>query len=455
MSVILLHASVSALHAAPAAVLKIVVGEGEGAVNIIQQKRMSPVALSSVIALAFLHQAPASAAEGPGGLRVESDPAGATVYVDGHPAGQTPVTVATLAPGVHRVRLIRAGYLENSRLVTIRAGARGMVRTQLTAAAPPLKIVVVEGEGAVNIIQQKTAVSPVIEVRDRNDQPVSGALVRFAIQKGRASFNGARTLTATTNALGRATATGLTPIGNGPLQIGASAAFQGQTAAISIAQTNVVTAAQASTAAGGGSGTAGGGGGLSHLAIAGIAGGAGAGAAAALIASKESSGSSSSGITRRTFAGPFSGQNIVTATTTFAAGSNTCVSTQAITGTLTLQIEQRADGTVTGSGSTTGTRVETAVTQSPSCNSSGLSVTFNYNGPITGSDANITWAVQTFAPNRGPGTVDSTHTLRFTGSLSNGVITGTLNFTEAYSGTNTSGSTTTGSGSTSFTLTLR
>ena len=323
------------------------------------------------------------------------------------------------------------------------------------AQAAVLKIVVVEGEGAVNIIQQKTAVAPVIEVRDRNDQPVAGAVVRFAIQKGRASFNGARTLTATSNALGRATATGLTPIGNGPLQIGASAAFQGQTAAVTIAQTNVLTAAQASAAAAGGSGTAGGGGGLSHLAVAAIAGGAGAGAAGALIASKGSSGSSSSGITPRTLAGPFSGQNLVTGTTTSGAGSNTCVSTQAITGTLTLQIEQRADGTVTGSGSTTGTRVETAVTQTPFCSSNGISVSFNYSGPITGTAGNITWAVQTFAPNRGPGTVDSTHTLGFTGALSNGVITGTLNFTEAYSGTNTSGGTTTGSGSTSFPVTLR
>jgi hypothetical protein len=225
------------------------------------------------------------------------------------------------------------------------------VSAQRAAQVAGLKIVVVEGEGAVNIIQQKTAVAPVIEVRDRNDQPVAGAVVRFAIQKGRASFNGARTLTATTNALGRATATGLTPIGNGTLQIGASAAFQGQTAAITIAQTNVLTAAQASTVAAGGSGTAGGGGGLSHVAIAAIAGGAGAGVAGALIASKESSGSSG-GTAPRTFAGPFSGQNIVTATTTSSAGSNTCASTQAINGTLTLQLEQRADGTVTGSGST-------------------------------------------------------------------------------------------------------
>src|SRR4029450_13307462 len=136
---------------------------------------------------------------------------------------QTPLTVATLAPGVHRVRLIRTGYLENSRLVTIQAGAPGVVTTRPPVPTPPLKIVVVEGEGAVNIIQQKTAVAPVIEVRDRNDQPVSGALVRFAIQKGKASFNGARTLTTTTDALGRATATGLAPTGSGQLSIAAAA----------------------------------------------------------------------------------------------------------------------------------------------------------------------------------------------------------------------------------------
>ena len=44
--------------------------------------------------------------------------------------------------------------------------------------APPaaqtgaLRIVVLEGEDAVNIIRQKTAVRPVVEVRDSNDLPV-------------------------------------------------------------------------------------------------------------------------------------------------------------------------------------------------------------------------------------------------------------------------------------------
>jgi hypothetical protein len=249
------------------------------------QHRVIIVICVAFVALVRGEQRIAATGEVAGSLLIESDPASASVYVDGRLAGETPLTLPAIA-GVHRVRVVRLGYLENSRLVTIKPGARATLRAQLTAAAPPLKIVVVEGEGAVNIIQQKTAVAPVIEVRDRNDQPVSGAVVRFAIQKGRATFNGARTLTATTDALGRATAAGLAPTGSGPLSIAASATFQGQTALATIAQTNVLTAAQASAAAAGGSGTAGGGSGLSNLAIVGIVGGAGVGGV--LIASKVS-----------------------------------------------------------------------------------------------------------------------------------------------------------------------
>src|SRR4030095_8040519 len=116
----------------------------------------------------------------------------------------------------------------------------------VVAQGPGLKIVVVEGEDAVNIIQQKTAVAPIVVVRDRNDQPVAGAIVNFAIRGGRATFGGARTLAVTTDVAGRAVAAGLTPTASGAVQIGASAAFQGQTAAaITITQTNVMTAAQA------------------------------------------------------------------------------------------------------------------------------------------------------------------------------------------------------------------
>ena len=59
-----------------------------------------------------------------------------------------------------------------------------------------------EGEDAVNVIQRKTAVAPVVEVRDRNDQPVAGAIVNFTIRAGRATFGGARTVTVATDAAG-------------------------------------------------------------------------------------------------------------------------------------------------------------------------------------------------------------------------------------------------------------
>jgi hypothetical protein len=129
------------------------------------------------------------AADGLRSLLVESDPAGASVYLNGRLAGETPVTLQTIAAGVHRVRVVRLGYLEKRRLVTIKAGTRATLRMRLTDPAPQrapaaaLTIVVLEGEGAVNIIQQKTAVAPVVEVRDRNRQPVSGAIVRFALKR--------------------------------------------------------------------------------------------------------------------------------------------------------------------------------------------------------------------------------------------------------------------------------
>jgi hypothetical protein len=401
-----------------------------------------------------------SAADAPGSLLIESDPAGASVYVDGRLAGETPVTLPSIAAGVHRVRVVCLGYLENSRLVTVTSGAQATLRARLTDPAPQtatkaaLKIVVIEGEGAVNIIQQKTAVAPIVEVRDRNDQPVSGAVVRFAIEKGRASFNGARTLTVTTDAAGRATATGLTATSLGALQITVSAAFQGQTAAATIAQTTVMTTAEASSIASGG--------GLSHTALAGIIGGAGAGAAGVLIASKKTSGSTSSnttpggtssGITSRTLSGPFDSQIVVT---TVSSGS-TCVSTRSISGTMTIQLDQRADGTITGSGSTRGTNTETAVTQSPLCTAT-VSQPFNWGGPLTGTAGNMTIPEQqTTFTSTSPATVTVTNTFAFTGTLSNGVITGTVTYSSASSGQQNPpfSGTISGSGSTTFPVTLR
>jgi hypothetical protein len=154
-----------------------------------------------------------------------------------------------------------------------------------------LRIVTIAGEDSVNIIQQRTAVAPIVEVRDRNDNPVAGALVTFSIQGGQnATFGGGlQSLTIATNAAGRAAAVGLSPTASGAVQINVAAAFQGQTAAATITQTNVMTAAQAAAAGGsgaGGSSGAGAGGGGGGFPT-GLATAAGAGAAGlAVVATK-------------------------------------------------------------------------------------------------------------------------------------------------------------------------
>lgn len=117
-----------------------------------------------------------------------------------------------------------------------------------------LHIVVVEGEDAVNVIQQRTAVAPIVEVRDQNDQPVAGATVTFALKGGNAKAtlgNGLRQLVATTDAAGRASVA-VNPVANGAVQIEATASLGGQTASTTIAQTNVATAADATKLSSGG-----------------------------------------------------------------------------------------------------------------------------------------------------------------------------------------------------------
>ena len=143
-----------------------------------------------------------------------------------------------------------------------------------------LRIVVLEGEDSVNIIEQGTAVPTLVEVRDRNDLPVAGAAVAFLLQGGNATLNaGVSQVALTTNALGQAAVT-VNPISTGAVQLSVNAAFQGQTATAAIAQTNFATLAEAAAA---GTGATGGGGGAGTSAAGGT-GGAGGGLGAGAIA---------------------------------------------------------------------------------------------------------------------------------------------------------------------------
>jgi len=154
-----------------------------------------------------------------------------------------------------------------------------------------LTIRVLQGEQGVNIIKKKSAVKPVIEVRDKNNLPVAGAAVTFILPQSGASAvfaHGSKTLTVLTNSAGRAAVTSMNPVGTGAFNIGVSATYQGQLATATIAQTNFATAAAAGSATGGAAGAAGGatggaGGAAGGAAAGGAAAGAGAGISAATI----------------------------------------------------------------------------------------------------------------------------------------------------------------------------
>ncbi len=118
-----------------------------------------------------------------------------------------------------------------------------------------LNLVIVEGEGAINNIRQRTAREPIVQVEDENHKPVAGAAVVFLLPNQGASgafANGARSLTVMTDNQGRAIAHGFHPNGvQGQVQIKVSASYQGKTANATITQTNTIVAAAGSAAAAG------------------------------------------------------------------------------------------------------------------------------------------------------------------------------------------------------------
>jgi hypothetical protein len=139
-----------------------------------------------------------------------------------------------------------------------------------------LRIVIVEGDGAINNIRQRVNREPIVQVEDENHKPVAGAVVLFFLPDSGPSgtfTNGTKMMTVTTDAQGRASASSVRPNNQaGPMQIRVTASFQGMTASAVISQTNVLGAAAAAGAAGAGLSTA-----AKVLIILGIAGGAAAG----------------------------------------------------------------------------------------------------------------------------------------------------------------------------------
>ena len=119
-----------------------------------------------------------------GTLSVVSEPPGVTVYVDGQVRGETPLDVDGLPAGDHRVKLVKPGYLENSRVVTLRTDRAVTVEVKLTpTAGQPRNAVQVEagaGGGGVFtgpltwiIIGAGAGVATYFAVRETNKPPVA------------------------------------------------------------------------------------------------------------------------------------------------------------------------------------------------------------------------------------------------------------------------------------------
>jgi hypothetical protein len=121
------------------------------------------------------------------------------------------------------------------------------LHAQESPAAPPpqsLQIVILDGEGALNNIQERTAREPIVQVQDHNHKPVAGAAILFAIHGGAegagGSFaGGATTLSVTSASDGTAHATGLLPNAQkGAWQIEVTASYGALTASAVINELN-------------------------------------------------------------------------------------------------------------------------------------------------------------------------------------------------------------------------
>jgi hypothetical protein len=110
-----------------------------------------------------------------------------------------------------------------------------------------LNIVIVEGEGAINNIHQRTAREPIVQVEDENHKPVAGATVLFLMPDHGPSAvfaGGSHSMTVMTDENGRAIAHGLRPnSASGNFQIQVNVSYHGVTANATIAQVNAAAAA--------------------------------------------------------------------------------------------------------------------------------------------------------------------------------------------------------------------
>ncbi|MBZ5620374.1 MAG: hypothetical protein LAQ69_16865 [Acidobacteriia bacterium] len=126
--------------------------------------------------------------------------------------------------------------------------------------APRLNIVIVEGEGAINNIKQRTSRETIVQVEDENHKPIAGAAVVFLLPgdgPGGAFVDGSKSATLVTDSQGQAMLPRMQPNQlTGNFQIRVNASYQGRQASATISQSNVAGAGPGSAAHAGISGKA-------------------------------------------------------------------------------------------------------------------------------------------------------------------------------------------------------
>jgi hypothetical protein len=146
---------------------------------------------------------------------------------------------------------------DTMRLYVLMAGCLALPCVPVALAQAPvhtLNLVIVEGDGAINNIRQRTAREPIVQVEDENHKPVAGAAVLFLLPEhgaGGTFADGSHSLSVTTDAQGRAAAHGI-HINHvqGQFQIQVTASYNGLTATATITQ-SIALGAAAGAGAGG------------------------------------------------------------------------------------------------------------------------------------------------------------------------------------------------------------
>jgi hypothetical protein len=132
------------------------------------------------------------------------------------------------------------------------------IAVPVRAQEPPpagLNIVVVEGEGIVNIAREHAIHEPIVRVEDDNHRPIAGASVVFTLPTEDTTgvfANGTKSILVTTDASGLAVGKGMRiNLVTGKLVIHVTASFRGLSANTRINQTNEGVAGAKSSAGGG------------------------------------------------------------------------------------------------------------------------------------------------------------------------------------------------------------